>query len=82
MLGLVGNITGKFAETEGEFAAEVEEGADENEDAAEDEEYAADFAEVHRLRDGGDAAEEVGLLGDGFGANGEGVEKIKAEGKF
>jgi len=34
------------------------------------------------LSDGGDAAEEVGLFGDGFCADGEGVEKIQTEGEF
>jgi hypothetical protein len=76
VFGFVRNVAWKFAEAEGELAAEVEEGADENEDAAEKEEQAADLARFHGLRDGGDAAEEVGLFGYGFGADGEGVEEI------
>ena len=76
MFGFIGDVAGKTAEAEGEFAAEVKEGADDDEDAAEKDKQSADLARFHGLRDGGDATEEVGLFGDGFGADGEGVEKI------
>jgi len=47
VLGLVGDVAGKFAEAERELAAEIERGTDENHDAAEDEKRTTDFAEVH-----------------------------------
>ena len=75
------DVAGKTAEAEGEFAAEIEKRADENENGAEKKKRTAEVAEIHFcLCYSRDAAEEVGLFGDGFGADGEGVEKIEAEG--
>jgi len=75
------NVAGKTAETEREFAAEIEKRSDENENGAEKEKSASKVAEVHFcLCYSRDAAKEVGLFGDGFGADGEGVKQIEAEG--